>query len=91
MVRAIFDHLDGKARRDEGVDVGASNRYAKRKNKKQRREGSLVAATDRKGGRKPMEDTPNHFEKLLKGRCPNHAFLVKHLYKEGMVWASPLE
>ena len=49
-VRAIFDRLDGKARRDKGTDEGASNRSAKRKNKKQWREDSLVAAADRKGG-----------------------------------------
>ena len=40
-----------------------------------------MAAADRKGGRKPMEGTLNHFEKLLEGPCPNHAFPVKHLYK----------
>ena len=28
-----------------------------------------------------MEGTLNHFEKLLEGPCPNHAFPVKHLYK----------
>ena len=66
-VRAIFDHLEGKARRDEGAGEGASNHSAKRKNKKQRREDSLVAATDRKGGRKPAEGTLNHFEKMLEG------------------------
>ena len=49
----IFDRLEGKARRDEGAGEGTSNRSAKRKNKKQRREDSLVAAADRKGGRKP--------------------------------------
>ena len=42
----IFDHLDGKAMRDEGAGEGASNRSAKRKNKKQRREDSLMAAAD---------------------------------------------
>ena len=57
----IFDRLEGKARWDEGADEGTSNRSAKRKNKKQRRDNSLVAATDRKGGRKPVEGTPNHF------------------------------
>ena len=41
-----------------------------------------MAAADRKGGRKPMEGTPNHFKKLLEGPCPNHAFPVKHLYKD---------
>ena len=29
-----------------------------------------------------MEGTLNHFEKLLEGPCPNHAFPVKHLYKD---------
>ena len=51
VVGAIFDRLDGKARRDEGAGEGTSNRSAKRKNKKQRCEDSLVAAADRKGGR----------------------------------------
>ena len=49
-------------RRDEDAGEGTSNRPAKRKNKKQRRDNSLVAAADRKGGRKPAEGTPNHFE-----------------------------
>ena len=34
------------------------------------------------GGRKPIEGTPNHFEKLLEGPCPNHAFPIEHLYKD---------
>ena len=46
------------------------------------RSNGLVAAIDHKGGRKPMEGTPNHFEKLLEGSCPNHAFPVKHLLKD---------
>ena len=37
---------------------------------------------DRKGGQKPAEGTPNHFEKLLKGPCPKHSFLIEHLYKD---------
>ena len=41
-----------------------------------------MVAADRKGGRKPTKGTPNHFEKLLEGPCPNHAFPVKHLYKD---------
>ena len=81
-VRVIFDHLEGKARRDEGAGKGTSNRSAKRKNKKQRCEDSLVGAANHKGGRKPTEGTPNHFEKLLEGPCPNHAFPVKHLLKD---------
>ena len=41
-----------------------------------------MAAANRKGGRKPTEGTPDHFEKLLEGPCPNHAFPIKHLYKD---------
>ena len=69
-VGAIFDRSDGKARRDEGTSEGASNRSAKRRNKKQRRDDSLMAAADRKGGRKPMEGTPNHFKKNARGVMP---------------------
>ena len=41
-----------------------------------------MAAADHKGGWKPTEGTPNHFENLLEGPCSNHAFPVKHLYKD---------
>ena len=81
VVGAIFDRLKGTAKWDEDAGEGASNRPSKKKNK-QRREGSLVATTDRKGGRKPTEGTPDHFEKLLEGPCPNHAFPGEHLYKD---------
>jgi len=81
-VRAIFDRLEGKARQDEGAGEGTSNHFAKRKNKKQRREDTLMVATDRTGGWKPIEGTLSHFKKLLEGPCPNHAFPIKHLLKD---------
>ena len=62
----IFDHLKGKAKRDEDAGEGASNHPSEKKNKL-RCEGSLMAAADRKGGRKPTEGTLDHFSKLLKG------------------------
>ena len=74
VVGVIFDRSDGKARWDEGAGEGTSTRSAKRKNKKQRRDDSLVAATDRKGGRKPTEGTPNHFEKNARGAVPKPCF-----------------
>jgi len=52
MVGAIFDRLKGKVEQDEDAGEGASNHPIKKKNK-QRREGLLVAATDRKGARSP--------------------------------------
>ena len=42
-VGAIFDRSDGKTRRDEDAGEGASNRPAKGKNKKQRRDNSSTA------------------------------------------------
>ena len=81
VVGAIFDRLKGKAKQDEDAGEGASNRPSKKKNK-QRREGSLMATADSKGGQKPAEGTLDHFEKLLKGPCPNHALSVKHQYKD---------
>ena len=50
MVGSIFDRSNGKARRDEDAGEGASNRPTKRKNKKQRRDNSLAATADHKGG-----------------------------------------
>ena len=36
----------------------------------------------KKAAGRPHEGAPDHFEKLLEGPCPNHAFPVKHLYKD---------
>ena len=80
--RAFSRHiLKGKAKWDEDADEGASKPPNKRKNKR-RRGGSLVANIDCTGGQKPTEGTSSHFKKLLTGPCPNHAFPVKHLYKD---------
>ena len=81
VVGAIFDRLKGKAKRDEDTGEGAFNRPNKKKNKHWR-EGSLMSAAVRKGGQKPAEGTPDQFEKQLEGPCLNHAFPVKHLYKD---------
>ena len=80
-VEAIFDRSKGKARRDENAGEGPSNCPNKKKNKQQHG-GSLVAATESKGGRAPAENAPDHFKELLEGSCPNHTFPVKHLYKD---------
>ena len=41
-----------------------------------------MVSADHKGGQKPTEGTPIHFEKLLEGPCPNHSSPVEHLYKD---------
>ena len=41
----------------------------------------LVTTADRTG-KQPQQGLPNHFNKLMDGPCPNHAYPVKYLYKE---------
>jgi hypothetical protein len=65
-VGAIFDHPRGKAKQDKNASEGTSNHSNKKKNKQQHG-GSLMAATEQKGGWAPTEGTPDHFEKLLEG------------------------
>jgi hypothetical protein len=81
-VGAIFDCARGKAKWDEDIAEGASNRSKRKKRSKQQSEDSLVAATERKGKKASTEGTLDHFEKLLEGPCLNHAYPIKHLYKD---------
>jgi hypothetical protein len=68
-------------KRDESTGEGASNHPGKKKNKRNNG-GFLVATTDRKGGKAAFGETPDHFKKMLEKPCLNHAFPVKHLYKD---------
>jgi hypothetical protein len=81
-VRAIFDRSRGKVKREEDTSEGGSNCSKKKNKNRQRHDDSLNAAVERKGKRVSTEGTPDHFQKLLEGTCPNHAFPVKHLYKD---------
>jgi hypothetical protein len=81
VVGVIFDCPQGKTKWDEDAGEDASNRSNKKKKQAVTR-SLLMAATERKGGRVPTEGTPNHFEKLLEGPCPNHAYPIKYLYKD---------
>ena len=33
-------------------------------------------------GKQPQQGQPDHFDKLMDSPCTNHAWLVKHLYKD---------
>jgi len=82
-VGAIFDQVQGeKAKRDDTVDEGPSDRFGK-KNKKNKKKGggSIVAMADRKPGKEPAGQTNDHFEKMLEKPCPNHQHRVSHLMK----------
>ena len=42
---------------------------------------ALVAMADRTS-KQPQQGLPNHFNKLMDSPCTNHAYPVKHLYKD---------
>jgi hypothetical protein len=78
----IFDRVRGKAKRDKDASEGTFNRSKKNKKNKPRSGDSLVVAAERKGKKASAEGTPDHFEKMLEGPCPNHTYPVKHVYKD---------
>jgi hypothetical protein len=80
-VGAIFDRAKGKVKCDESASEGTSNSPGTKKNR--RSNGcSLVAVADRKGGKVAIGETPDYFVKMLEKPCLNHAFPIKHLYKD---------
>ena len=72
----------GNAKRED-QDEGPSTQRGK-KNKMDRRRlanSALVSVADRMG-KQPQQGQPNHFDKLMESPCTNHAYPVKHLYKD---------
>ena len=64
-------------------DKGPSTQRGK-KNKKDRRRSdntTMVAAADCMG-KQPQPGLPDHFNKLMDSSCTNHAYTIKHLYKD---------
>ena len=35
-----------------------------------------------RAGKQPQQGHPDHFDKLMESPCTNHAYLIKHLYKD---------
>ena len=82
VVRAIIDRNKGKAKRgDTTIGEGGSDCFQKKSNRKVPR-GLLVVAAERMGGRSSNGNLPNFFEKKLEGAFSNHAYHVKHAYKD---------
>ena len=65
------------------LDEGPSTQRGK-KNKKDRHQSdntTMVAAADHTG-KQPQQGLPDHFNKLMDSPCTNHAYSVKHLFKD---------
>lgn len=72
----------GKGKREEAVGAGTFDHPGKKNKRKQRSSGdTLVAAAYQKGGKVPAPETPDHFEKMWNGPCPNHTFPAKHVFR----------
>ena len=72
----------GKANHED-QDKGPSTQRGK-KNKKDRcrlSNAALVTVADR-ACKQPQQGLPDHFNKLMDSPCTNHAYPVKHLYKD---------
>jgi hypothetical protein len=82
VVGAIFDYARGKAKQDGDTSEGAFNRSKKKKRGKPRSEDSLMAAAKHKGKKASTKGALDHFKKMLEGPYPNHAYPVKHAYKD---------
>lgn len=46
------------------------------------KQGSLVAAAERKVGKVAAGEAPDLFEKMLEKPCSNDAYPINHLYKD---------
>ena len=55
-----------------------------KKNKKDRRQptNSALVATADHTGKQPQQGLPKHFNELMESPCTNHAYPIKHLYKD---------
>ena len=72
----------GKVKRTD-QDEGPSTQRGKKNKKDWRRPDNtaLVVMADRMG-KQPQQGLPDHFNKLMDSPCTNHAYPVKHLYKD---------
>ena len=64
-------------------DEGPSTQKGKKNRKDRRRPAnSALVAMAHHTGKQPQQDPPGHFHELMESPCTNHAYLVKHLYKD---------
>ena len=72
-----------KASPSAQIQTKAPPLRGKKNRKDQRRldDATLIAIAER-APRQAQQGLPDHFNKLMDGPCPNHAYPVKHLYEE---------
>ena len=83
-VGAVFsgDRDKVKAKRADQDEAPSTQRGKKNKKDRHRSNNTtMVAAADRMG-KQPQQGLPDHFNKLMDSPCTNHAYPIKHLYKD---------
>ena len=72
----------GKAKLED-QDEGSSTQRGKKNKKDHRRpSNSALVSTADHTDKQPQQGLPDHFYELMESPCTNHAYPVKHLYKD---------
>ena len=83
-VKAVFNggRDKGKAKRMDQDEGPSTQRGKKNKKDWHRLDNTVLVATTDRMGKQPQQGLPDHFNKLMDSPCTNHAYPVKHLYKD---------
>ena len=71
----------GKAKHKDQDEGPSMQRGKNKKDRRRLANSTLVTVADRVG-KQPQQGLPNHFNKLMDSPCTNHAYPVKHIYKD---------
>ena len=72
----------GKAKcQDQDEDPSTQKGKKNRKDRRRPANSALVAMADLTG-KQPQQGLSDHFNELMESPCTNHAYTVKHLYKD---------
>ena len=72
----------GKAKHEDRDEGPSMQRGKKNKKDRHRLANSALVDTADRVGKQPQQGLPDHFDKLMESPCTNHAYSMKHLYKD---------
>ena len=83
-VGAVFNggRDKGKAKREDQDEGPSTQRGKKNKKDRHRPDNTALVTIAAHVGKQPQQGLPDHFNKLMDSPCTNHAYHVKHLYKD---------
>ena len=83
-VGAVFSGSQdrGKAKREDQGECPSTQKGKKNKKDWRRPANPALVTTGDRVGKQPQQGQLNHFDKLMESPCTNHAYPIKHLYKD---------